>query len=77
MRLVLDTSAYSKLRQNHPEVISRVAAADDVLLPAIVLGELDAAFRLGRRMKENVVALEEFLREPFVSVLAIGPDAYF
>lgn len=74
MRIVLDTSAYSKLRQSHPEVIARVAAADNVLLPATVLGELHAAFRLGRRMQENVVALDEFLREPFVNVLSIGPD---
>lgn len=68
-RLVLDTSAYSHLRSGHPEVLDWVAGAAVVILPAIVLGELEAGFELGRRARENRRALAEFLEEPFVSVL--------
>lgn len=68
-RLVLDTSAYSQLRYGHETVLNTVAAAESVLLPATVLGELEAAFELGARTKENRVVLTEFLAEPFVSIL--------
>ena len=68
-RLVLDTSAYSRLRLGHDMVLDSVAAAEMVLLPATVLGELDAAFELGSREKENRVVLTEFLDEPFVSIV--------
>lgn len=74
MRIVLDTSAYSHFRGNHAEVIDRIAAADLVYLPAIVLGELEAAFRLGRRTGDNRAKLEEFLHEDFVGVLPVTAD---
>jgi len=70
-RLVLDTSAYSRLRHGHETVLAAVAAAESVLMPTTVLGELEAAFELGSRSKENRVVLGEFLGEPFVSVLPI------
>ncbi|HKQ67940.1 MAG TPA: type II toxin-antitoxin system VapC family toxin [Polyangiaceae bacterium] len=69
--LVLDTSAYSHLRANHDDVLDRVAAAEVVFVPTVVLGELEAGFRLGRRTQENRVMLQEFLTEPFVSVLEV------
>lgn len=74
MRIVLDTSAYSHFRGNHAEVVNRIAAADVVLLPTIVLGELEAAFRLGRRTADNRAKLEEFLHEDFVGVLPVSSD---
>ena len=58
MDVVLDTSAYSHLRRGHPKVQDIVAKAATVLLPTIVLGELEAAFQLGSRTKENVATLE-------------------
>ena len=73
-RIVLDTSAYSRMRAGSAEVLDRVAAAQTVHLPVIVLGELEAAFRIGKRTQENHVALNEFLAEPFVSVLPVTPD---
>lgn len=70
-RLVLDTSAYSHFRHGHDLVLDCVAAAGVVLLPTIVLGELEAGFELGTRQKENRVALREFLDEPFVATVPI------
>jgi tRNA(fMet)-specific endonuclease VapC len=70
-RLVLDTSAYSHLRHGHETVLDYVAAAGIVLFPMIVLGELEAAYELGTRHRENRLMLEEFLDEPFVSTLPL------
>ena len=74
MRIVLDTSAYSHFRSNHAGVVDRIATADRVYLPTIVLGELEAAFRRGLRTSDNRAKLEEFLREDFVGVLPVTAD---
>jgi tRNA(fMet)-specific endonuclease VapC len=70
-RLVVDTSAYSRLRGGDVRILDRVAAATLLLLPAIVLGELEAGFALGARAAENRRSLSELLAEPFVQVLPI------
>lgn len=72
-RLVLDTSAYSHFRAGDERVLDLIAAAEVVLLPTIVLGELEAAFALGRRERENRELLAAFLAEPFVSILPVTP----
>src|SRR5215510_10916620 len=71
MRIALDTSAYSHFRGNHAKVVDRIAAADLVYLPTIVIGELEAAFRLGRRTADNRAKLEEFMHEDFVRILPV------
>ena len=53
-RLVLDTSAYSHFKAGDECVLDLIAAAEVVLLPTIVLGELEAAFIQGRRELENI-----------------------
>ena len=67
-RLVMDTSAFSHLRSGHREVLDYVAAAEIIFFPVTALGELEAGFQLGGRVRENRVALADFLAEPFVSV---------
>jgi len=70
-KIVLDTSAYSRLRGGHAQALERMAAARVVVVPVTVLGELDAGFELGRRAIENRRVLAEFLEEPFVNVLDV------
>lgn len=67
-KIVLDTSAYSWMRSGHEEVLDAAASADIVWVPTVVLGELVAGFALGHRQRENLVWLDEFLSEPFVSI---------
>ncbi len=73
-RLVLDTSAYSWMRSGHRDVLDLVAAAEIVILPVTVLGELEGGFELGSRKRENRTTLAEFLAEPFVSVRPTTQD---
>jgi tRNA(fMet)-specific endonuclease VapC len=72
-QLVLDTSAYSHFRAGDGRVLDLIVAAESVALPAVVLGELEAAFMLGRRERENRSLLAEFLAESFVSTLPVTP----
>lgn len=73
-RLALDTSAYSWLRAGDARVIDWLSAAESIIVPATVLGELRAGFELGGRTRENLTALAEFLQEPFVSMRGVGAD---
>ena len=70
-KLVLDTSAYSRFRSGHARVLDYLARADAILLPTIVIGELEAAFEHGMRAHANRVALDAFLQEPFVGTLPV------
>jgi tRNA(fMet)-specific endonuclease VapC len=72
-RLVLDTSAYSHFRAGDERVLNLIAVAEIVFLPTVVLGELEAGFLLGRRERENLTLLAEFLAERFVSILPVTP----
>lgn len=73
-RVVLDTSAYSRMRSGHPEVLDRITAAEIVLMPVTAIGELEAAFDLGGRARENRELLSEFLGEPFVVTLGVTAE---
>lgn len=68
-RLVLDTSAYSHVRRGHAGVLDALSRAERVLVPITVLGELEAAFEMGGRARENRRTLDDFLAEPFVDLL--------
>jgi len=57
------------MRAAHAGVIQLIACAEAVLIPVTVLGELEGAFQLGRRTRENRSVLASFLAEPFVAVL--------
>lgn len=70
-RLVLDTSAYSQIRYGHAGVLDLVAASVIVLVPTVVLGELEAGFVGGQRSADNRRVLADFLDEPFVAVLDV------
>ena len=55
------------------EQVSRIVrAAEDVLLPAVVLGELLYGFRHGSRYERNVRDMRAFLDNPYVSLVPVG-----
>ena len=73
-RIVLDTSAYSRLRAGHSTVLDWVSVADVVLMTVTSIGELEAGFLLGSRPDENRRVLNAFLDEPFVETLSVTID---
>jgi tRNA(fMet)-specific endonuclease VapC len=68
MLVALDTSAYSHFRKGHPGIVKVLAKASCVLVSAVVLGELEAAFRKGARVSDNRAVLHAFLSEDFVEI---------
>lgn len=74
-RICLDTSAYSHFRRGEPEAVTAIEAARSVAVPAVVLGELRAGFRLGSLAERNEAELRRFLEHPVVRVLEVDDEA--
>jgi len=71
MRLLLDTNAYSALRRGEDSVASFVRASEQLLMSAIVVGELLYGFRHGSRLERNLSELRAFLQDTHVELLPV------
>lgn len=69
MRLALDTNRYADLCRGDRQLVETVAAADEIWLPFIVVGELRAGFAVGSQGPHNEAVLRQFLLKPGVAVL--------
>ena len=72
MRVLLDSNAYSLLMRGHGQVAELVRTAEEVLLSAVVVGELLYGFRRGSRFERNFGEIQSFLSSPYVSVVTVG-----
>ncbi len=72
MNVLLDTNAYSALMRGRTEVARRVRRSEQVLLSAVVVGELLFGFRNGSRYDENLQELETFLDNPYVRFVPVS-----
>ncbi len=72
MTLCIDTNVYAALKRGHKQVRSLIEAADEIIVPTIVLGELYAGFALGSRENANIRELASFLRLPGVTVVPVS-----
>src|SRR6266702_8639848 len=73
-RILLDTSAYSLLMRGRTEVAGLLDAADEVYLPAVVIGELLAGFKKGNTEQRNREILDQFLAVPHVGTLPLDEE---
>lgn len=72
MRILLDTSAYSKLVRGHQQLAELARGADEVLFSSIVFGELLFGYRLGRHFERNLGTLQSFVDAPNVTFLEVS-----
>lgn len=71
---MLDTSGYAAFMRGHPGIKLALEEADQISISPIVLGELHAGFRPGKRRAQNERELGRFLQSPRVVVLDIGDE---
>jgi tRNA(fMet)-specific endonuclease VapC len=69
--LCLDTNTYSGFMAGVAASAQRIAQAENIWLPAPVLGELRAGFAKGSKAAKNELLLQEFLASKHVHVIAI------
>lgn len=72
MIALLDTNAYTALARGDETLLVTLGAASRVLMPTVVVGELEYGFRFGDRYAHNRAQLDAFLAEDYVEVLVIG-----
>ena len=73
MRVLLDSNAYSRLMRGDDQTAAVVRDATEVLMSAVVIGELLYGFRHGSRFDRNATDLRSFLNNPYVSFVPVGP----
>ena len=67
MKVCLDTNAYSDLRRGDTRIRDILDRAEEVLVPAAVVGELQLGFLRGSKCAENESMLNQFLSMPCVT----------
>ena len=72
--LILDTNAYSGFLSGDPAILDALGEAESVKMSVVVLGELFAGFRGGRRRSQNLRYLNSFLAKRSVEVLDISRE---
>ena len=73
MRVLLDSNAYSRLMRGDDQTAAVVRDATEILMSAVVIGELLYGFRSGSRLDRNVADLRSFLDNPYVTFVPVGP----
>jgi tRNA(fMet)-specific endonuclease VapC len=71
-RFLLDTNVVIDLLVDRDHLAERVAAADEVLLPVVALGELYYGARKSARSAENVGRVDEFAARNSVLECDVG-----
>ena len=72
MRILLDSNAYSRMMRGDGQTAALVRDATEVLMSAVVLGELLYGFRNGSRFERNAADLRSFLDNSYVSLVPVG-----
>ena len=75
MRIVLDTNAYIDFALGKPDVVDLLATQSrEILLPAIVMGELFYGFMKGGRIRYNEQKLHQFISDLDVSIIRVNEE---
>ena len=72
MRILLDSNAYSRMMRGDGQTAALVRDATEILMSAVVLGELLYGFMNGSRFERNAADLRSFLNNPYVSLVPVG-----
>ena len=73
VRVLLDFNAHSRLLRGDEQTAAVVRGATDVLMSAVVVGELLYGFRNGSRFERNAAGLRSFLDNPHASSCPLAP----
>jgi len=69
VEIAIDTNRYRDFVDGVPEAVAVFRTSPRICIPFVVVGELRAAFAVGKRGAENERVFEQFLHRPRVEVL--------
>ena len=73
MRILLDSNAYTLMTRGNQAVLQIVSEAEEVLMSAIVMGELMHGFFYGARLEHNMGILRSFVDNSRVTTIDVTP----
>ena len=73
-KISLDSNAYTFYIKGYSIIEKELERADKVYISTIVLGELLAAFKKGKKEKESLKFLEKFLSKLTVEILPVSRE---
>ena len=59
--VLIDTNAYGEFKKGNPDAIEIVQKAGNIILCPIVIGELLAGFKIGKKENKNIEELDQFI----------------
>lgn len=71
MKLCIDASVYGSFKLGDSVVVRALDAADQIIIPAVSLGELYGAFFHGVQSARHILELERFLASPAVRIAPV------
>ena len=71
MKLCIDASVYGSFKLGDDTVVRALESADQIILPAVSLGELYAAFFHGVQSARHILELERFLASSAVRIASV------
>ncbi len=71
-RVCIDTCSYSAFKRGNKKLITLLESAEQIFAPAIVLGELYAAFSMGKYKEKNLEEFSTFLDMPGIFIVDTG-----
>lgn len=75
MKAVLDTNIYVDFAMGRPDVVDLLAVqSTEILLPAVVMGELFYGFMKGTRTRYNEEKFRRFVTELEVSIIRVDDE---
>jgi predicted nucleic acid-binding protein len=75
MRIVLDTNTYVDFARGRPDVVDLLAVqSKEILLPAVVVGELFYGFMKSRRSRYNEEKFHNFMTALDVSIISVNEE---
>src|ERR1035441_3370665 len=74
VRAALDTNRLTDLFQGDRELAEWLGTCEEVWIPLVVLGEINAGFHGGTQQRRNEVLLQRLLAKPTVGVLLPGRE---
>lgn len=74
MNVLLDSNSYTSFAKGSHLIKKYLEEADIVYISVIVLGELYAAFKRGRKEEDNLKFLNKFLSKSTVEVIKVTRD---
>ena len=73
-RIAIDTNVYAAFKRGDPDVVKLLRGAEFIAVSSIVMGELLAGFRCGKRTEKNRQELEQFLTSPRVHLAGVDEE---